>query len=471
MWNRILGVFLALALIIGVPAFIPSLAAAEGEPVKIELMNWNGGSEQKAQQEAIDEYMKANPNVTIELTTVSDGTYMAKLNTLVAAGSTPDIYYIAETSAIQWGLNGVALDLKPLYAAQDIDMTEHFIPASLFGADDKVYGLAYGVVNLVMYYNKALFDEKGIAYPSLDPANPITWEEYVDLAKKLTFDADGKTPNDDGFNADNTVTYGTMLNAWFPLVDALLFSNDARFFTEDGMDLAMDKPEGQAVIQAMADLYLKDKVAPSLAMNDALPGNVQMMKDNQLAMALGGSFSYPNFVDEGIDVGVAPLPMFKAPHTVSWASCNEISATTQNVDEVFKFFRWFCEAETNPRQILSNFPNAKAYYTNPELTDQWLSNPIFNDDFKKGHPRLLPGRHHADPRTRDGAERRRNAGRDHHAHARHRMDGRVHGGGRHGRDPRQADGAIQGSLVSGALRAFGEGELFPLRASSPSGAG
>ena len=110
-------------------------------------------------------------------------------------------------------------------------------------------------------------------------------------------------------------------------------------------------------------------------MADAFPDKVQMFKDNQLAMYIGGSFEYANFVDEGIDIGVAALPSFGL-------SCNQISATTEHPDEVFDFFRWWCEAETNPLQIVSNFPNTKAFYENEELTAQGLSNEIFNDDFK-----------------------------------------------------------------------------------------
>lgn len=387
--KRGLVLFLLAALLLTATAF-PTALAEEGEKIVIEVLNWNGGSEQKRNEEAIAQYEAGHPNIDIDFQVVTDN-YMAKLNTLVAADETPDIYYIAETSAVQWGLNGVALDLAPLYAEDGIDMEEHFIPSALYGADDKVYGLAYGVVNIVLYYNKALFDEHGVEYPSRDPENPITWEEFVETCKKLTFDANGKTPNDEGFDEYSIVTYGTMINNWFPYIDAALYSNNATFFTEDGMDFAMDSEAGKEVIQSLADLYLVHKVAPSVAMTDAFPAKVQMFKDNQLAMYIGGSYEYANFADEDIDVGVAALPAFDLSRTVSWASCNEIAANTEHVDEVFDFFRWWSEAETNPLQIVSNFPNSKAFYEDETLTQQWLSNEIFNDDFKTVIPAYFLG--------------------------------------------------------------------------------
>lgn len=370
-------ILLAAVLLTGL--MLPSAMAEE--KIVIEVLNWNGGSEQQRNEQAVAQYEAEHPNIDIDFQVVTDN-YMAKLNTLVAAGETPDIYYIAETSAVQWGLNGVAMDLAPLYAADGIDMKEYFIPSAIYGSGDSVYGLAYGVVNIVLYYNKALFDEHGVEYPSRDPANPMTWEQFVDTCKRLTFDSNGRTPNDEGFDEYSIVTYGTMINKWFPYIDAALYSNGASFFNEDGTDFAMDSDAGKEVVQALADLYLKDKVAPSVAMADAFPGKVQMFKDNQLAMHIGGSYEYANFADEGIDIGVAVLPSFGLSRTVSWASCNQIAATTEHPEEVFDFFRWWCEAETNPLQIVANFPNTKEFYENEELTAQWLSNEIFNEDFK-----------------------------------------------------------------------------------------
>ena len=155
--KRLMGLLLVLA-ILGTLVVLPVTGMTEGEKIVIEVLNWNGGTEQKRNEEAIAKYEAEHPNIDIDFQVVTDN-YMAKLNTLVAADETPDIYYIAETSAIQWGLNGVALDLAELYAADGIDMKEYFIPSALFGSGDEIYCLSYGVVNIVLYYNKALFDQ------------------------------------------------------------------------------------------------------------------------------------------------------------------------------------------------------------------------------------------------------------------------------------------------------------------------
>lgn len=386
--RKALCLVLALATMLAMMPAFSLTAAAEGDKVVIEIMDWNGGEQEKSQKAAVEEYMKLNPNVEIKHQTVTQD-YMSKLNTLVAADQTPDIYYIAETSAIDWGINGVAMDLVPLYEAQGINMQDKFIESAMFGTDGKVYGLAYGLVDIVMFFNKTLFDEKGVAYPSQDANNPIKWDEYVEMLKQLTVDMSGNAPGTEGFQAMRTKTYGVLIPKWFPAINALLYSNNASYFNEDGTDFAMDSDAGKHVLQSLYELSEVHQVAPTAIATQALPGTVQMFKDGQLATAIAGSYEYPNYINEGIDVGIAPLPMFEKPATVSWASCNEISAKTENVDEVFKFFRWYVEGDTNPAQLDFGFPNAKAFYEDQAMMDEWLNRDLFNDDFKKVIPEQM----------------------------------------------------------------------------------
>ena len=48
--------------------------------------------------------------------------------------------------------------------------------------DDKLYGLPFRNDYYLLYYNKTLFDQAGVEYPK----NDMTWDEYRELAKKMT---------------------------------------------------------------------------------------------------------------------------------------------------------------------------------------------------------------------------------------------------------------------------------------------
>ncbi len=363
-------------------------AAAADEPVTLTYITWAGGDEQKDQEAAFAQYMQLHPNVKIEAQFVPYNEYHEKLNTLMAAGTPPDIYYINEYLAADWGEKGVAIDLEPLFAQRGINMRETYIPNALFESSGKIYGLASGVVNMSLYFNKEMFAEMGVEPPSQDINNPWTWDDFVTAAKALTTDQNGNHPGDANFNPKAIKTYGTKnLTSWL-FIMAPLYNNGASIFTEDGMGIALGTPEARQVLAALKDLMYVDMVAPTGAVGQALPGNPQMFKDKQLGMVITGSWEYLSFRNEGIDVGVAPLPKFKDSKTISWASGNQISAKSKNVDAATDLLIWFTSPETNPLQVKTNYPNIKSWYL-PENMGKWTSGELYNDDFRKVVPQMM----------------------------------------------------------------------------------
>ena len=370
--SRILCMLLCLALL--------PVAAQADETITITVMDWNTGVASEVQKAACQQYMDEHPGIIIDHQTVPYDEYNTKLNTLVAAGQCPDIYYISDMQAIEWGINGVAADLKPLYEAQGINMSEKFIEPAMYGADDAVYGLAYGVVDMVMYYDKSLFDAAGVPYPSSDPLNPTSWEDWVAALQKITVDMNGKHPGEEGFNAMATSTYGTLMPTWYYTLDALLASNGAVFFDENGLALGTDA--AKHVIQSVYDLEALYQVAPTSIAKDALPSVASMFANGQLATYISGSYEYPDIAAEVPNIGIAAFPSFGKPTTVSWAAACEINKNTSHMDEVFAFFRWYTEADTNTCHLKSNMPNEYKYYQDESLLPVWMDPAVYNEDFR-----------------------------------------------------------------------------------------
>ena len=115
------------------------------------------------------------------------------------------------------------------------------------------------------------------------------------LARLLTTDADGNHPGDVGFNANNTVAFGTKNQTFWLFLLPILQNNDAGFFSPDGMSTGLDTPQGKEVLQAMYDLMYVDQVAPTGATAEALPGNTQLFKNKQLGTLISGSWEYQSF--------------------------------------------------------------------------------------------------------------------------------------------------------------------------------
>ena len=91
----------------------------------------------------------------------------------------------------------------------------------MYDIDGKTYALPYRTDFWVLYYNKKMFDDAGIQYPE-----NLTWDEYEDLAKKLSKN-DGQV-------------YGAYQHIWRSTIQAIaaaqneanLVEPDYRFMTD-----------------------------------------------------------------------------------------------------------------------------------------------------------------------------------------------------------------------------------------------
>ena len=141
----------------------------ETNPGMVALMN-----------EAVTEYKGLNPGTEFELQFLENEAYKAKLTTLLQSNDAPDIVY-------SWG-GGVLDEQVKAGVLRDIDSviapeTKTNIGTAGVGAftrDNKLYGLAQHVSQVVFWYNKELFAKAG-----LDPATMNSWDGFLAGVKKL----------------------------------------------------------------------------------------------------------------------------------------------------------------------------------------------------------------------------------------------------------------------------------------------
>ncbi len=358
------------------------------EIIEIEYLSWDGGEGKKIAEASIADYMEQNPNIKVTLQTVTEN-YDSKINTLVAAGETPDIYNIAEYLANDWGEKGVAVDMAPLFSEFGVNMVETYHPGAIHQTDDKVYGISSGPVTTLLYFNKTMFDEAQVEYPSDDPHNPWTWDQLIEAAEKLTFDTSGNQPGSADFKPKQIKSYGFVAPTFWLFMQPLLYSADAGFANEDGTATGLNSDGGRAVLTGLHDAINVNQVSPDAAVAKTLPGMTQAFNNNQVAMAIDGIWMLPNFMAEEVNFGVAPLPSFGTPSNITWAAASQISSTSEHPLEAAKVIEHLTNPNKNPGLLQSFFPPTLEYYNNPEKFDEWMEVGNFNDDFKKIIPTIM----------------------------------------------------------------------------------
>lgn len=174
---------LALAAMLSVAAILPA-AAQEA----VDWMHISSIPEEVALMEAaVAEYEAANPGITINMQFLENEAFKAKLTTLLQSDAAPDIFY-------SWG-GGVLTEqaaagvLRPVQDIVDPAVAEALGAGgmSAFTRDGNLYGLPQQVSEVVLWYNKPLFEQAGV-----DPASLETWDGF--LAAVQTFKDAGITP-------------------------------------------------------------------------------------------------------------------------------------------------------------------------------------------------------------------------------------------------------------------------------------
>ncbi len=356
-----------------------SQPAAPAEKVKITYALWGNETEAKTTQATADKFNASQDRIEVECMPIPWDTYMEKLNTMATAGQLPDTAIMSEAGVIQWAAQGMLNDISTMYAEGD--------PKPLDSLAFKFNGktVAYSTANeiLLLYYNKDMFDKAGVAYPPAAADKAWTWDEFVQTAKKLTLDKNGKTPNDADFDKDNITQYGCMVENLTWQLEPWCLSNGGGFYNKDGSALAIGDPASTEAIQKVADLYLKDHVAPlSSGLSD--DGVQRSLIAGTVAMTTNGAWNIGTCLAEarkgGLNYGVAVLPYMKEKVTVCTGGPNVVFNQTKHPAEAMEWLKWYAKEENNWDGLIATgiwMPTLDSYYTDETLTKKWLNNPNF----------------------------------------------------------------------------------------------
>ncbi len=357
-----------------------TLTSSAEEKKVVSFYMWAADAEQEFDRAIVAQYEAEHPDVDIEENYIPYAEYLSKLNTMAAANSLPDIFNLPEGNVFEWGEKGALLDLKPLYDEAGVKPTDVAIEPTIFDTDEHVWSVGYNSTTMALYYNKDLLEASGVEAPGTDAANPWSWDEYVDAAKKLTKDGSGKSPEDEGFNPDDIVVYGTMMPTDWTKFIALLHTNESGVLNEDGTALGISQENGIEVIQSIADLGNTIHCAPSIAMaKGAFADASTMLMNGQVAMIIDGGWALANYTNEGFDVGVAPIPAFKQAADISWTAGLCMSPEAADNEAAFDFYQYFTDFNNSVKAAnaqgvsLGGLPHTLAVFDGGENEQQWIA--------------------------------------------------------------------------------------------------
>jgi len=346
------------------------------EQVTLQFIGWEQSPfETKSVTVGLEQFMKENPNIKVEYTPVA-GDYNAKLLTMMAGNAAPDVFFASCTTYRDFQKRGVLLNLTNRFN-QEMDL-EEYIPMAKqkMVIDDEIYGLSSCNTVIVLFYNKDLFDEAGLPYPPKDPEKAWTWEEFVDIAKQLTIEENGRTVQYGvyGFKSDS---------GWS--LPPMIYSNGGQMFNEDYTEVLLDSPEAKEALVEMRKLEdgYEYSVSPTSTNLEQTGMNAyQMLQTGRIAMLIDGSWAFQQLVETDFPVGIGVLPVFKKPATIGQAHMHSAWSKTEHPEEAWKLVKFLSSREYQTDLVRSGLwlPNYVDMYEEENI-DIWMNPEVYPEDF------------------------------------------------------------------------------------------
>jgi multiple sugar transport system substrate-binding protein len=329
-----------------------------------------------AYNQALADFQKANPNITVKVTTFPYAQYRDKLLAAVQGGAAPDIMALDEIWTPEFGASGTIQPLDDMIANSSAIQPELFFQGAwdTNKYQDKIWGIPLNFdVWEQLYLNADAFTEAG-----LDPENPPqTWDDWLAAAETLTNPPSQFGIGIIGHKGEDTVV---MLNS-------LMYSNGGAVTDDDGK-VAINSPENVETLEFFQSLA---NFAPEGVANADEASNAAAFTAGQVTMVLDGSWQQDSFSQSAKfewRIAVPPAPAGK-PFVGALGGWNyAISQSSEAPDAAFKLIEYLSSNKDVQMTINSLTPALKA--AGEEFTRQKRQQPdVILETLNSGRPRPI----------------------------------------------------------------------------------
>ncbi|NLL42681.1 MAG: sugar ABC transporter substrate-binding protein [Firmicutes bacterium] len=314
----------------------------------IDFLNFSSSGDNEVHLERMREiFEEQNPNIKVNIETVGYGDYFVRLMTSVVAGTAPDAFELNFENFAAYAMKGTIQPLDELIEKSGFDISVSDPNAlAAFRSGGKQYGLPFSFSNVIVLYNKDLFDQAGVSYPTSD----WTWADQLDAATKI------RALGEDIFGIFQPIQF----HEFYKVVR----QNGGSLFNEDMTKFTVNTPENVETLQYMVDRVQKHNVMPTEEQLSGM-GDWDLFAAGRLGMLVTGSWAFPYMMencDFDWDIAVEPGNTAKATHF--FANGVVINKDTKKAEAAFEWIK-FLSASKEAAEI-----RVKAGWELPAVTHQ-----------------------------------------------------------------------------------------------------
>ncbi|HCT63043.1 MAG TPA: sugar ABC transporter substrate-binding protein [Erysipelotrichaceae bacterium] len=287
------------------------------EKETITFLNYSSNGGQEATLTAmVEAFNVAYPDIIVEVETLGYADYFTQLATRVAGGSAPDVFELNIENFRAYADKGAIAKLD----TSSVDISQIY-PKTLtaFQIAGEQYGLPTKFSNVVLIYNKDLFDQAGVEYPTAD----WTWEDELAAAEKI------RALGDDIYGIFRPIQTWEFYKT--------VAQNGGSMMNADQTTFTLNSSENVEALSMMVARINDSNVTPNAEQMGGM-GDWDLFKSGRLGMIVTGIWAFGDFsanCDFDWDIAVEPGIKVNATHFFSDALV--VSSDSKVHDAATKF--------------------------------------------------------------------------------------------------------------------------------------
>lgn len=217
----------------------------------LRVVTWGSVDENKIRQDYLNAFAKSHPSIQVQFNPIASN-YWDALQTQMAGGDAPDLYYLEPAHVVDLQCRGALHDLSPMVSRDKYDLSDFYRGGiDEYTIDGKLWALPRDFANQDIFYNVDLFEKVGVPRPpkSFD-APGWTFDDFLHVCQKLT---GGTGPSR---------TYGFAVPTGFRAYMAFVWSNGGDVVSADAQKCTLNEANAVEGLQFLDDLVGKYQVAP-----------------------------------------------------------------------------------------------------------------------------------------------------------------------------------------------------------------
>lgn len=331
---------------------------------KTEINLWHYFSTEGSQQrfqEYVDEFNAQSDKTEVKVTVLPFADFKKQLTVGAAASSLPDLAMIDNCDTVSYAAMGILEDITD--KVENWESYQNYFPEILSTCkyEDKVYGMPLQSNNLEIIYNKDIFDELGVEYPT----NDWTFDDLKELAEKTT------TDKYKGF-AVSGIQSEESTYQFLPF-----------FWTAGGETMNLNSDAGKTALSLWSDMVAEGYM-PKDCITWTQSELASQFESGNIAMHVMGCWNITPYKDHDLNYGVVEIPSATegGEKTTVYGGENLCVIKGKNTENALEFLEWMEDYDR-----ISEFDRANDHFT---ACDEAVADERFQTEEMKPFIDMVP---------------------------------------------------------------------------------